>query len=271
MPPTPSETSWMLWLAGLVLALLMARGAWRGYKRGPLRQLAGPIALTVGIALGWALGPELGHSLLHGTSFPWLMRGAAGVLGLTCVTGLLVYGLAWWIGKRPEGLDEAESPVLGSMVGCWTGLLYFSLLVLAIATIASVQELIGGPQAAQKHLSIRARDQIANTPVTHWLKDWSPLPDRQRRLMTQTRLLMADPEARKRLMAMPEMRAMAAHPSFYQAWEDKKVRELLNNRDLSDFFDHPKVRALLADEAFQKQAAALDLPAIFDRALAVHK
>ena len=147
MPPTPSETSWMLWLAGLVLALLMARGAWRGYKRGPLRQLAGPIALTVGIALGWALGPELGHSLLHGTSFPWLMRGAAGVLGLTCVTGLLVYGLAWWIGKRPEGLDEAESPVLGSMVGCWTGLLYFSLLVLAIATIASVQEHPGHPLA----------------------------------------------------------------------------------------------------------------------------
>jgi hypothetical protein len=157
------------------------------------------------------------------------------------------------------------------MIGCWTGLLYFSLLVLALATVASVQELIGGAQAAQTHLSIQARDQIANTPVTGWLKDWTPLPDRQRRLITQTRLLMADPEARKRLMAMPEMRALAAHPSFYQAWEDKKVRELLNNKDLSGFIDHPKVRALLADEEFQKQADSLDLPAIFDRALAIHK
>jgi hypothetical protein len=209
--------------------------------------------------------------VLHGTSFPWLLRGAAGIVSLTCLTGLVAYGLAWRLGKRPEGVDEAESPVLGAMVGCWTGLLYFSLLVLAIATLASVQELIGGPQAAQKYLSVQARDQIAGTPATHWLKDWTPLPDRQRRLITQTRLLMADPEARKRLMAMPEMRAMAAHPSFYQAWEDKKVRELLNNRDLSEFFDHPKVRALLADEEFQKQAAVLDLPAIFDRALAVHK
>jgi hypothetical protein len=209
--------------------------------------------------------------VLHGTSFPWLLRGAAGIVSLTCLTGLVAYGLAWRLGKRPEGVDEAESPVLGAMVGCWTGLLYFSLLVLAIATLASVQELIGGPQAAQKYLSVQARDQIAGTPATHWLKDWTPLPDRQKRLITQTRLLMADPEARKRLMAMPEMRAMAAHPSFYQAWEDKKVRELLNNRDLSEFFDHPKVRALLADEEFQKQAAVLDLPAIFDRALAVHK
>lgn len=271
MPTTPPESSWMLWLAAGVLALLMARGAWRGYQRGPLRQLAGPFALTLGLAIGWAFGPELGHSLLHGTTFPWLMRGAAGILGLTCLTSLLAYGLAWRLGRRPQGVDEAESPVLGAMVGCWTGLLYFCLIVLAIATVASVQELIGGPQAAQTHLSIQARDEIASTPVTGWLKEWSPLPDRQKRLITQTRLLMADAEARKRLMAMPEMRALAAHPSFYQAWEDKNVRELLNNKDLSGFIDHPKVRALLADEEFQKQADSLDLPAIFDRALAIHK
>ena len=271
MPPPVPETAWMFWLAACVLAMLMARGAWRGYKRGPLRQLAGPIALTLGLAVGWLFGPELGHSLLQGTSFPWLMRGAAGVIGLTCLTGLLTYGLAWWLGKRPEGVDEAESPVLGAMVGCWTGLLYFSLLVLAIATVASVQELISGPQAAPKYWTIQARDQLASTPVTNWLKDWTPLPDRQKKLITQTRLLMADPAARKRLMEMPEMRALATHPSFYQAWEDKKVRELLNDRDLSGFIDHPKVRILLADEAFQKQADSLDLPAIFDRALAVHK
>lgn len=271
MTTAPSETPWMLWLAGVGLALLMARGAWRGYQRGPLRQLSGPIALTVGLAVGWAFGPDLGHWLLHGTTFPWLMRGAAGTLGLTCLTGLVVYGLAWWSGKRPTGVDEAESPILGSMIGCWTGLLYFCLLVLALATVASVQELIGGPQAAQTHLSIQARDQLASTPFTAWLKDWTPLPDRQKKLITQTRLLMADAEARKRLMAMPEMRALAAHPSFYQAWEDKKVRELLHNKDLSGFIDHPKVRAVLADEEFQKQADSMDLPVIFDRALAIHK
>lgn len=78
---------------------------------------------------------------------------------------------------------------------------------------------------------------------------------------------MADPEARKRLMAMPEIRALAAHPTVYQAWEDKKVRELLNNNDLSGFIDHPKVRALLADEELQKQADSIDLPSIIDRSL----
>ena len=271
MTPADHESPWMLWLAGLILAALMARGAWRGYKRGPWRQLAGPIALTLGLALGWAFGPDLGHSLLHGTAFPWLMRGAAGVVGLTCLTGLLIYGLAWWLGKRPEGVDEAENPILGSMVGCWTGLLYFCLIVLALATLASVQELVAGPKAASHYLSVRARNQIADTPLTAWLKSWTPIPDRQKKLIEQTRLLMADAEARKRLMAMPEIRALAAHPTFYQAWEDKKVRELLNDKDLSGFINHPKVRALLADEEFQKQADSLDLPAIFEQALAIHK
>lgn len=270
--PTPAPTSeWILWVAAVVLALLIIRGAWRGYQRGPLRQLAGPLALSAGLGVGWAFGPELGHSLLHGTNFPWLLRGAAGLLSLTCLTGLLCYGLAWRLGKRPAGVDEAESPVWGSLVGCWTGLLYFSLLVLGIATIASLQELIEGPTNAQNPLAIQARNALADTPVTGWLRDWSPLPDRPRRLLIQTRLLMADPEARKRLMALPEMRALAAHPVFYQAWEDKQVHELLNSRDLGGFINHPKIRAVLADEAFQKQAESLDLPAIFGRALTIHK
>ena len=37
-----------LWVALVILALLMVRGAWRGYRRGPMRQLAGPAALATG-------------------------------------------------------------------------------------------------------------------------------------------------------------------------------------------------------------------------------
>lgn len=119
-----------------------------------------------------------------------------------------------------------------------------------MATVASLQELLAGPTAAPTHLAIQARNALAETPVTCWLEDWAPLPDRQKRLIVQTRLLMANPEARKRLMAVPEIRALAAHSSFYQALEDKKVLKLLNEIDLRGLIDHPKIRAVLADEAF---------------------
>ena len=103
--------------------------------------------------------------------------------------------------------------------------------------------------------------------MTSWLKTWSPLPDKQSHLIRQLRQLMANPEARKRLINTPEVRALATHPTLYQALEDKKVRELLNNRDLSGFIDHPKVRAVLADEALQIEIEKVDLELIFEKAL----
>ena len=267
MPTELAAFSPTLWIATGILAALMIRGAWRGYRRGPLRQLAGPAALTIGQLSGWLFGGELGHALLQGTSYPWMLRGITGVVGLACVTGLFSYALLWRLGRTPEGQDEAENAVLGALVGCWTGTLYFLLLVGIIAAVASVYDLLARSGAPASHWTVAVRDELAATPLTRDLKDWSPIPDEQRTLIRQTRRLMADPEARRRLMAQPEIRALAAHPTLYQAWEDKKVRELLNNNDLSGFIDHPKVRAVLADEVLQKEAEKVDLTKVIDRAL----
>jgi len=261
------DLSATLWIALVVLALLMIRGAWRGYRRGPFRQLAGPAALATGQLVGWVFGSDLGHACLQGTSYPWMLRGITGVILLSCLAGLACYALFWRLGRVPEGQQEAESPVLGALVGCWTGVLYFGLLVVALAAVASVYELFEKPEATRHHWTVEARDDLAGAPLSAGLKDWSPIPEQQRSLIRQTRRLMADPEARRRLMAQPEIRALAAHPTLYQAWEDKKVRELLNNNDLTGFIDHPKVRAVLADEVLQKEAEKVDLGRIIERSL----
>jgi hypothetical protein len=271
MPTDPAAFSPTLWVATAILAALMIRGAWRGYRRGPLRQLAGPAALTVGQLSGWIFGGDLGHALLQGTSYPWMLRGITGVVGLACVAGLLSYALLWRLGRTPEGQDESESPVLGALVGCWTGALYFLLLVGIIASVASVYDLLARPGTSPDHWTVAVRDELAATPLTRELKDWSPLPDKQRTLILQTRRLMADPEARRRLMAQPEIRALAAHPTLYQAWQDKEVRELLNNKDLGGFIEHPKVRAVLADETLQQEAERVDLTKVIERSLLAPK
>ncbi|NBX35119.1 hypothetical protein EBR16_07145, partial [bacterium] len=139
------ELSLTVWLAALLLLTLMIRGGIRGFRRGPLRQLAGPFSLALGCLLGAWFGPELGHQLLHGTSFPWLLRGAVGLLSLALFSGLLTYGVCWRLGRLPEGQTEAESPLAGTVVGCWTGMLYFVLLLLGLATIAAVVELLENP------------------------------------------------------------------------------------------------------------------------------
>jgi len=261
------DLSLTLWLAGLLLLGLMARGGWRGFRRGPVRQLAGPFALAAGCLLGAWFGPDLGHLTLHGTPFPWLLRGAAGLLVLSLLAGLLLYAVCWRVGRLPEGQTEAESPILGALVGCWSGMLYFVLIILGLAIIAAVIELVETPELARKSRWVLTRDELAQAPSAGWLKRWTPLPERQNRTILSVKMLLTDPEARRRLMAMPEIRSLAAHPSVYQAWEDKSVRELLNNKDLGKLMEHPKVRAILADEALQRQADQLDLPEIIGRAL----
>ncbi len=263
MPEAPLT----LWLAGALLLVLMVRGGSRGFRRGPMRQLAGPFSLALGGLLGAWFGPELGHQLLHGTSFPWLLRGAVGLVSLALLGGLLTYAACWRLGRLPEGQTEAESPLAGTIVGCWTGILYFALLVLGLATIAAVIELVESPEQGGRSAWVTTRNELAEAPYAGWLRAWTPLPERQNRIIRSVKKLLADTPARARLMAMPEIRSLAAYPSVFQAWEDKQVRELLNNNDLGGLIDHPRIRAILADEELQRQADRLDLPEILERAL----
>ncbi len=254
------------YVALALLLGLMLRGAWRGYRRGPLRQLAGPAALTAALAAAWFIGPRTGHALLEGTGFPWLLRGAAGMCVVGTAVGLAAYSLCWWLGRRPEGAEEAESPVAGAFVGCWTGMAYFGLLLLGLFSWAAIEEALRGPQEAASW-SMTVRDELVVSGLAAELKGWSPLPEKHRTLITRGRQVMASPAARRKLMNMPEIRALASHPSIYQAWSDKEVRKLLNENNLTDLLDHPKVRAALADEPLQKEMEKVDLGGLLEKAL----
>lgn len=253
--------------AALALLLaLMTRGAWRGYRRGPLRQLAGPAAMTAGTAAAWGFGPQAGHALLEGTGFPWLLRGAAGMCFIGATTGLLTYSACWWLGRRPAGAEEAESPVAGAFVGCWTGMTYFAVLVLSLFSWASIGEVLRGPGETPGWAE-KIRDELIGSGLASELRGWSPISDRQRTLIARSRNVMASPTARRRLMAMPEIRALAAHPTIYQAWQDMDVRKAMNNNDLNSIIDHPKVRAALADETLQREMEKVDLVKLMEKAL----
>ena len=81
MPSEPSAFSTTLWIAAAILAALMVRGAWRGYRRGPLRQLAGPAALTIGQLGGWLFG-GIGAAL---SKAAWMV-----------IIGLAIYLVGGW-------------------------------------------------------------------------------------------------------------------------------------------------------------------------------
>lgn len=262
---------WTLILTGLLFLWLMIRGAWRGYRRGPLRQCAGPFSLTLGLLLGWHYGREFGFWILEETSFPWLLRGFIGSLFLSCATGLSLYGFIWWLGKKSPKSEEAESPVFGSMVGCWTGILYFLILFLLTTTLATVVELWEPNPKNRPNWVVSLRDDLASTPYTSWIKSWSPLPERTQRLIQGIRYLAQTPEARVKLAKNPKIIEVSHYPSLKGAIEDENVIKLLNENNLSEFIAHPKVQAILADESLQRKIAQLEVENLILEALASSK
>lgn len=249
-------------LAGFVACLTL--GARSGYRRGPVRQLATPLAAVGALALAAAFGPGLGHAWLGQLGVPWILRGPAGFLIFAAVAWLALLALIWRAGRPLAETGEAESPVMGAMVGCWTG----GLAWLAVMTTWGQHEAWRrelGPRDPRGQASSLA--EIARLPGLGWLIEMEAWPETPREIIRAGRRVMADPEANRRLMQNPGVRALASHPTFYTAWGDPEVKRLAKSGDYLALMDHPKVSLLLADEGFQRELAAFDLLGALKQAL----
>ncbi len=253
----------------IAITLLLAFtgfGIWSGFRRGPLRQVAGPAALATGITAGWLSGTDAGYHFLEGTGVPWILRGPAGFLGIALITTLFAYSFVRWIGRKPEGEKESEHRVAGAFLGFWTGVLYFTLLLLALFSWAAVTETLGG-KGVEHHWAVRAKSELVKNGIGDEFKDWSPIPRRHRALVAQAKLILTNPDALRRLMNMPEIRALAANPTVYQAWQDKEFRKLLNEKDIEGILTNERTQAILSDEQLQKDISKLNLHRLVEKAL----
>lgn len=254
------------WVGLVILVVLLIQGAWGGYRRGPVRQLAGLIALAAASLLGWLVGAPLGLALLADSSVPWLLREPAGMVIFGLLTWLVVLAWLWRAGRRPAGAEEAESPVLGAFVGCWTGLLNAAVLLLLLVAWAGWTEMLSD-NPGRRHWSVQTRDELSGMPGGEWLKGATPWPESWQRIVRKARRVLANPEASRRLMEQEPIRALATHPSFYTAWGDPEVKRLLRDGRLADAMAHPKVKPLLNDEDFQRNLLKINLEASLDKAL----
>lgn len=261
---TASLTQWVCLLVALALLIQGARG---GYRRGPIRQLAGVLALLASALIGWLAGPALGLWLFADSAIPWMFREGAGMVVVALVTWLIALAWLWRAGRRPAGADEAESPVLGSIVGCWTGILNIAILVLALTAWAGLREMLCAPEEARAHWTVNVREELAGLPGAQSLSGFSPWPDRWARIIHKAGLALADPECSKRLMQQDAVRALASHPSFYTAWGDPDVKRLLRHGRWIEAAHHPKVLPLLNDEGFQRQLLGVDMELVLDKSL----
>ena len=239
--------------AGLVACMVL--GARSGYRRGPLRQLAAPLSALGALALAALVGPDLGHAWLGSVGVPWILRGPSGFLLVAALGWLTLLAILWRTGRPLAETGESENPVMGAMVGCWTGGLAWLTVITAWGQHAAwVREL--GPRDKAPSTALA---EIAALPGMGWLGGMQAWPEHPREIIRTGRRVMGNAEASRRLMENPGVRALASHPSFYTAWGDPEVKRLVRSGDYLELLEHPKVQLLLADEAFQRELAVFDL------------
>jgi hypothetical protein len=263
-------------MAGMLAAMIL--GTRRGYWRGPLRQLAPTLSLLVALPGARFFGVAFGHWILKGTLVPWLLRGLAGMLLLGSVLWLVSLALLWRFGRprSPNPLGEAENPVLGAVVGCWTAILWSVTGFLFLAAGGAIAQfwLDNTPPAqggvvrpALVHL-VRVKNSLALLDRAAWLRQWNPLPARARRTLEKGVRVFNTPDALARLKEIPSVRAIATEEAFYPLLRNPEILGLVARRDIEALVAHPLVLKLLADESFQQRLADIDLEKLLDEALA---
>ncbi|MDR2863249.1 MAG: CvpA family protein [Puniceicoccales bacterium] len=261
----------------LVMVVVMFIGARHGYWRGPLRQLAPTVALPFAIFGAWVFGAGFGHWVLHGSMVPWLMRGVCGMLLLGSLLWLGAFAVLWRLGRSrfPSHMGEVENPVLGAVVGCWTGVLWSVVGFLLLAAAGSIAQIwLDNTRATQGGSTHRVltqlvvlKNSLALCRGAGWLRTWNPLPTHTRRTLEKGLQVLNTPGALIRLQRLQPIRAIATDPAFYPLTQDPEIRELVFKRDIEKLITHPAVLRLLSDDAFQRQIAEMNLESLFDEAL----
>lgn len=269
--PAP-HSDWILTGLALLLLLSMTAGAARGARRGPLRQLAALAGLVAALILGGTIGPAIGHALFSGIGVPWILRGILGAMVTGAAVWLPVFASLWWRGRSRAPGGEPDRPVLGAIIGCWTGLLGFAVGLLPVLALGAVGEIFQGdkgntPAPRPLRWAMHVRHALAERPVTAPLAAVDPLPPGFRRLLTKGLAVLRNRAAFRRLQADEEVRALAASPAFYPLVNDPEINALVKRRDMGGLMTHPRVSALLADDEFQQRLASTDLEPMLDRAL----
>jgi hypothetical protein len=111
------------------------------------------------------------------------------------------------------------------------------------------------------------KNALEDSPLGGWIAKVDPVsPSLYPRLGKIGQVLTSN-TARERLLADPELEAVAKNPRLLALKEDAKLQEELRSADLWAILRNPKVQAAAADTQLMTTLRAIDLDRAMDRAL----
>ena len=226
----------------LVFLAIVFAGSWHGYWRGPLRQIAPLAAFVFAGTLAWLFGSELGFAVLGKIGVPWILRGISGVLLVGILAWLPVFSILWARGRKQvsEETGEPHLPVLGAVVGCWTGGLWVAALVLVIISAGTIGDaLLCGRRNPTKSILGKcaysasvAKKSVALIPGFAVAGTLQIVPEKMLRTLNKLVDVLGNARACYRFFDMPEVLFISSLPSVYPVVNSPEIREMVRRRDI---------------------------------------
>ena len=261
----------------LLFFALMFVSSQRGYRRGPIRQVAPIASFAIAAIVALVLGGVLGHAFLGALGVPWLLRGLCGRVLVCLFVWVPVFGWFWHKGRNQvsEETGEPEQPVLGALVGCWTGIFWGALVLFCISAAGAVGEsyLTVRPGFEKTvcgkilYAAAKAKNSVALYPRLSFLKSWSPLPEAAVDVVSKVLDVLRSREAQQRLLQLPEIQSLVTDPAIYPVLSDPEIEAKFNRRDVDGLLADKRIQRMISDEAFQRRIAAIELEPLLDFAL----
>lgn len=259
----------------LVFLAILFIASWRGYWRGPIRCVAPLIAFTLAGTCAWLFGADLGFAFLGDFGIPWILRGLFGVLLTGILVWLPVFGILWMWGKKQisEKTGEPESPILGAVVGCWTGFFWVGVCLLLLASVGALGEsLLSGSRRNAQGMwasvcrgAVCARASVSLVPGLSFTRNWNPLPEKTVRKIDKLIAVLSDKKSARKFIYTAEVQSVLSLPAVYPIVNSPRIREMFAARDIDGILADPAVNNMLDDEDFQQTLAEIDFERLLDQ------
>ncbi len=272
----------------LIAILVIAYFAWRGKRRGLVRELSSIVAILGSILLAKPFGslllPLFTVSNLPGfiaTPIELTLGGLAAYLILR-ITLFLIAKFSGLLKER-EGTPQTVIKVGGAITGSLFGILVVLAFGWYILSFGHLSEIlmrnprlmnIGKAEAAEVSTDLPAGVRLMllptrmtaahREPFSHSLSGklaaaWNPIPDQ----ILEGAEVMVDmtqhPEQLQKLAEFAPVQELAAQPAVQALVGNAEIRALAEKGDYAGLLNHPAVKEVMADPKIQELLKTMDI------------
>lgn len=266
------------WIPVCTLIWLLL-SAWRGWRRGVIRQGVSLVALAVGIGAAVYGGPLLAPAI-RPLGVPVFLRPlVAGALIVLLIWGTIATIASVIFRKTDDqgiGLVRTVYGLGGAFLGLLSGFLLLGVCAWGVRLAGSLADGLQTGAKGKSTAPVRPGTVSAETgalpslkkiveesPLSEWIAKADPISSAWYPRLGKIGQILANPAACERLLADPAFAAVVRSPHLAALRSDPDIQEALRSADLWTLLRSSKVQAAVDDTQLQ---TALNLPDV-DRAL----